>query len=62
MAHFEIESAKVIKNFVRQVIFLEQTTIIVIFSGQLTGQNCTYKATVSYFLYLQSCFSNPLSN
>ena len=35
------KSAKIICNFVRKVVFLEPITIIVTFSGQLSGHNFT---------------------
>ena len=33
---------KVIQNFVEKIIFLEQITVVLIFSGQLASRNCSY--------------------
>ena len=41
--YFDFNSAKVIWNFVRKAIYLEQTIAIIVFSGQLSGHNCCFK-------------------
>ena len=55
-AYQKLESynAKIIQNFARRVIFLEQTIIFITFSGQLSGHNCIssvyrFKIDLIYF-------------